>query len=188
VCLTVTPGWTGVTSFLITDVAGDTCDFIWALLPYSSPLPVLNRSFNDPNVLTGAFSNDRGAQGSVVITDPTPPPCTTGPVTWTATTDATPPWMVAPPPLPPPPAPQPAPPPPAPPPPKPVCVVPNVRGRTTVQARRLLSSKRCALGRVTRAYSAKVKRGKIIKQSRRPGARLARGTRVNVVVSRGRRQ
>ena len=95
------------------------------------------------------------------------------------------------PPAPQPPAPQPpAPQPPAPqPPPRPVrCVVPNVKGKTVAQARRLLSSKRCALGRVTRAYSAKVKRGKIIKQSRRPGVRLARGARINVVVSRGRRR
>lgn len=94
------------------------------------------------------------------------------------------------PPAPQPPAPQPpAPQPPAPqPPPTPArCVVPNVKGKTIVQARRLLSSKRCALGRVTRAYSAKMKRGKIIKQSRRPGVRLARGTRIKVVVSRGRR-
>jgi subtilisin family serine protease len=94
------------------------------------------------------------------------------------------------PPAPQPPAPQlPAPQPPAPQPPKTAarCVVPNVKGKTIVQARRLLSSRRCALGRVTRAYSAKVKRGKILKQSRRPGVRLARGTRINVVVSRGRR-
>ena len=186
-CLTVTPGWAGVSSFLITDVPGDICDFIWAELPYPFPLPIVNRGFNDPSVLTGAFSKDRGAQGTVVITDPTPPPCTTGPVTWTATTDATPPWMVAPPPVPPP-APQPTPPPAPPPPPKLQCVVPNVKGKTLVQARRLLSSKRCALGRVTRTYSAKVKRGKIVKQSRRPGVRLARGTRINVVVSRGRRR
>jgi thermolysin len=96
------------------------------------------------------------------------------------------------PPAPQPPAPQPpAPQPSAPQPPRPPaarCVVPNVKGKTIAQARRLLASKRCALGRVTRAYSAKVKRGKIVKQSRRPGVRLARGTRINVVVSRGRRR
>jgi beta-lactam-binding protein with PASTA domain len=63
-----------------------------------------------------------------------------------------------------------------------------VKGKTIVQARRLLRSKRCALGRVTRAYSAQIKSGKIMKQSRRPGVRLARGTRLNVVVSRGRRR
>jgi subtilisin family serine protease len=96
------------------------------------------------------------------------------------------------PPAPQPPAPQPpAPQPPAPQPPRPAaarCVVPKVKGKTIAQARRLLASKRCALGRVTRAYSAKVKRGKIVKQSRRPGVRLARGARINVVVSRGRRR
>jgi hypothetical protein len=73
-------------------------------------------------------------------------------------------------------------------PPMPRCVVPNVRGKSVAQARRMLRAKRCALGRVTRAYSASLRKGKIIRQSRRPAARLPRGTRVNVVVSRGRRR
>jgi subtilisin family serine protease len=102
--------------------------------------------------------------------------------------------------LPPPAAPQPpSPAPPAPPPPltptlpvrPPVparCVVPNVQRKTVRQARRLLASKRCALGRVRRAYSVRYKRGKIISQSRRVGTRLPRGTPVAVVVSRGRRR
>ena len=104
-----------------------------------------------------------------------------------------------PPPLPlPPPQPSPLPPPlpplPQPPPPPVVrppavvrCVVPNVKRKTVAQARRLLAAKRCALGRIKRAYSTKVKKGRIISQSRRPGARLRRGTRVNVLVSRGKR-
>jgi Calx-beta domain/PASTA domain len=75
-----------------------------------------------------------------------------------------------------------------PPQPRPRCVVPNVRGKTVTQARRTLSARKCALGRVTRAYSQKVRRGRIISQRRRPGARLPRGTRVNVVVSRGNRR
>jgi subtilisin family serine protease len=102
-------------------------------------------------------------------------------------------------PQPPPPEPPPAatpPPPLAPPPagPPPIgtpparCVVPNVKGRTVVRARGLLSRRRCRLGRVGRAYSRRVKKSKIVSQSRRPGVRLARGTRVNVVVSRGRRR
>jgi subtilisin family serine protease len=93
----------------------------------------------------------------------------------------------------------PAPPPPPPPPPSVLppsppapavlrCVVPKVKGRTLLQARSLLRSKRCTLGRVKRAYSAKVKKGKIISQARRPGVRLPRGTRVNVLISRGRRR
>jgi peptide/nickel transport system substrate-binding protein len=68
------------------------------------------------------------------------------------------------------------------------CVVPNVRGKTVRQARRMLAARRCALGRVNRAYSARVRTGRIIRQNRRPSARLPRGTRVNVVVSRGRRR
>ena len=72
--------------------------------------------------------------------------------------------------------------------PRPRCVVPNVRGKSVAQARRMLRARRCALGRVTRAYSARVRTGKIIRQNRRPSARLPRGTRVNVVVSRGRRR
>jgi peptide/nickel transport system substrate-binding protein len=68
------------------------------------------------------------------------------------------------------------------------CVVPNVKKKTVAQARRLLAARKCALGKVTGTYSAKVKRGRIISQSRGPGARLPRGTRVKIVVSRGRRR
>jgi subtilisin family serine protease len=103
-----------------------------------------------------------------------------------------------PPPEPPPAATPPPPPPPVaplPPPPAPPrvtaprrCVVPNVKGQTVVRARGLLSRRRCRLGRVGRAYSRRVKKSKIVSQSRRPGVRVARGTRVNVVVSRGRRR
>jgi Ca2+-binding RTX toxin-like protein len=97
-----------------------------------------------------------------------------------------------PPPLgPPPPAPPPPPPPPAAPPPAPAiqlrCVVPNVKGKTLAKARRLLVSKRCALGRVTKAYSQKVKQGRVISQRPSAGRRLPRGTKVQVKVSRGRR-
>jgi serine protease AprX len=104
--------------------------------------------------------------------------------------------LAPPPPPPPQPPPQPPSPPPTPPPPPPVrsptpvvrCVVPNVKGKTLRTARATLTRRRCRLGRVTRTYSARVRTGRIIRQSRRPGARLARGTRVNVVVSRGKRR
>jgi hypothetical protein len=68
------------------------------------------------------------------------------------------------------------------------CAVLDVRRRTVTRARAMLSARRCALGRITRAYSPKVGKGRIVRQSRRPGARLPRGTRVNVAVSRGRRR
>ena len=95
-------------------------------------------------------------------------------------------------PPPPPPAAPPAPPPPPAPQPRPPaqvrCVVPNVKGITLAAARTRLGRARCSLGRVARAYSGRVRRGKIVSQSRRPGARLPRATRVNVVVSRGKRR
>jgi PASTA domain len=68
------------------------------------------------------------------------------------------------------------------------CAVPDVRKRTVTRARAMLSARRCALGRVTRAHSPRVRKGRIIAQSRRHGARLPRGTRVNVAVSRGHRR
>jgi Ca2+-binding RTX toxin-like protein len=113
------------------------------------------------------------------------------------------PCPLAPPPPPPPGPPPPGPPPPGPPPPPPPapapppspppprtqlpCVVPNVKGKTLAQARRLLASKRCALGRVTKAYSQKVRKGRVISQRPSVGRRLPRGTKVHVKVSRGRR-
>ena len=68
------------------------------------------------------------------------------------------------------------------------CVVPNVKGKTVPAARIALSRARCALGRVSRAYSRRVRKSRIISQSRRAASRHPRGTRVNVVVSRGRRR
>lgn len=97
-----------------------------------------------------------------------------------------------PPPVPPQPSPPPSPPPAPQPQPRPPaqarCVVPRLKGKTVAKARRLLGASKCRLGRVTRAYSTKVSSGRILSQSRRPGARLPRGTRVNVIVSRGRRR
>ncbi len=121
---------------------------------------------------------------TVTSTTPPPPP--------------PPPPPTPPPPTPPPPTPPPPPPPVTPPPPPPVpprtpaqparCVVPNVKGKTQAAARAALTAKKCALGKVTRAYSAKVKSGRVISQSKAPGARLKRGTKVNVVISRGKRR
>ena len=95
-----------------------------------------------------------------------------------------------PPPPPPPPVQPPPPPPPAepPPPPPPVvpprvrCVVPRVIGLTLSRARAKLRSKHCSVGRVRRARSRRV--GRVIGQSPRPGARRARGAKVNLVIGR----
>jgi extracellular elastinolytic metalloproteinase len=88
---------------------------------------------------------------------------------------------------PPPPAPQPTPPPPAPPvkrtPPR--CVVPSVTGKTLAAATRTIRSHRCRVGTVRGATTRLAAKGRIIGQSPKAGRRVAVGTRVNLVISRG---
>jgi hypothetical protein len=81
----------------------------------------------------------------------------------------------------------PAPPPPLPPPPPPkvACAVPRVVGTSLAAARRALVAAHCSVGRVTKAYSPKVRRGRVMDQSPRPRTRLRRGGAVRLVVSRG---
>jgi eukaryotic-like serine/threonine-protein kinase len=68
------------------------------------------------------------------------------------------------------------------------CVVPNVRGKTVAKAKAALRARRCAAGRITRTFSAKVKKGRVIAQSKRPGTRHPRNTKVNLTVSEGARK
>jgi beta-lactam-binding protein with PASTA domain len=65
--------------------------------------------------------------------------------------------------------------------------VPKLANKTLAVARKALVTRRCRLGKVTRAFSPRVKKGRIVKQGRRAGARLANGTRVAVTVSKGRK-
>src|SRR5919198_4637878 len=67
------------------------------------------------------------------------------------------------------------------------CIVPNVRGRRFPAAKRGLAAAHCKVGKVTRRYSRTVKKGRVIAQDEPPGTRLAPGTTVDLVVSRGRR-
>jgi PASTA domain len=101
-----------------------------------------------------------------------------------------------PPPSPPPSSPPPPPPtPPAPPPPPPAsppsalspprtCAVPSVRRKTLRKAAARLRAASCRVGRVRYVW-APMRRGLVIGESPKPGARLPNGGRVNLVVSRG---
>ena len=73
----------------------------------------------------------------------------------------------------------------APPPPKKGCVVPKLRGDSLGAAKRALRRAHCALGKVTRKASGKVRKGHVI--SSRPGkdAHRKRGARIAIVLSRG---
>lgn len=89
--------------------------------------------------------------------------------------------------LPPPPPPSPAPPPAPLPTAQARCVVPRLRGKTLATARVALARFHCRLGKVTRAYAPSVRRGRVIRQAPRAGARSLGGARVSVVLSRGKR-
>jgi hypothetical protein len=67
------------------------------------------------------------------------------------------------------------------------CVVPNVVGKTLRSAASAISHANCRLGRVKRGFSSRVKPGRVIAQSPRPGQRLRGRAPVNVVISRGSR-
>jgi beta-lactam-binding protein with PASTA domain len=62
-----------------------------------------------------------------------------------------------------------------------------VVGRKLAQARARIIRAHCRVGRVTRKASAVRKRGRVLRQSPRPGRRLANRARVNLVVGKGRR-
>ena len=69
-----------------------------------------------------------------------------------------------------------------------LCDVQDVRGRTLAVATDLLARAGCAVGRVRRARSSTVRRGRVVSQSPRfPGSVLPAGGRVSLVLSLGRR-
>jgi PASTA domain len=65
------------------------------------------------------------------------------------------------------------------------CVVPRVRGRKLVSAKSLLVRAHCAVGRIRRARSRHVRRGRVISQSHRPGRSLPDGAKVGLLISTG---
>ena len=69
---------------------------------------------------------------------------------------------------------------------RPVCIVPRLKGKRLAGARRSIRAAHCAMGRVRRVASRKA-RGRVIAQGPRPGLRRPAGTKVNLVVSKGRR-
>jgi hypothetical protein len=68
------------------------------------------------------------------------------------------------------------------------CTVPKVAGRMLSAAKRAIVHAHCRVGTIRRAYSKVVGKGRVISQRPRPGTALPGGGKVDLVVSRGRRQ
>jgi serine/threonine-protein kinase len=69
-----------------------------------------------------------------------------------------------------------------------LCTVQDVEGMTLPAAKRTIARANCRVGRVRRAFSKTIKKGRAISQKPKPGAVLRGGGKVNLVVSRGRRR
>jgi alpha-tubulin suppressor-like RCC1 family protein len=70
---------------------------------------------------------------------------------------------------------------------RPPCRVPKVVGRRLRAAKKLIAKRHCRTGKVGYAYSRKRKKGIVISQGRRPGRVLPACSKINLVVSRGRK-
>jgi hypothetical protein len=68
----------------------------------------------------------------------------------------------------------------------PPCKVPKLKGKTLAAAKLALTSAHCAAGRVTNKRSASVRRGRVLAQGLKAGTTHRTGTRVSLVISRGR--
>ncbi len=66
------------------------------------------------------------------------------------------------------------------------CVVPNVKGKKLAVAKSAIKKHKCKVGKIVRAFS-KVKKGLVISQKPAPGKQLREGSKVNLVVSKGRK-
>ena len=68
------------------------------------------------------------------------------------------------------------------------CRVPSVVGKQLASAKRTIAKSHCRTGKVGHADSRKRKKGIVISQSRRPGLVLPARSKIDLVVSRGRRR
>jgi hypothetical protein len=69
----------------------------------------------------------------------------------------------------------------------PQCNVPRVKGKLLAAAKSAIKQRHCRTGKVTYAFSKTIKKGRVVSQSRRPGRILPANTKINLVVSRGRK-
>lgn len=67
------------------------------------------------------------------------------------------------------------------------CVVPDLRGKTVSKARALLRASYCGAGLVTKRFSNKIARARVISTAPKSGDRLPRGAKVDLTISKGKR-
>jgi hypothetical protein len=68
---------------------------------------------------------------------------------------------------------------------KALCVVPKLKGKKLRAAKRALKRAHCSVGKVTKVFSARVRKGRVVAPKPKAGKKLAPGARVKLVVSKG---
>jgi hypothetical protein len=69
-----------------------------------------------------------------------------------------------------------------------LCTVQNVKGKTVPAAKQRIARANCRVGRIRRAYSKSVEKGRVISQKPTFGAVMRGGGKVNLVVCRQRKR
>jgi len=67
------------------------------------------------------------------------------------------------------------------------CVVPKVKGKTLERAKRATRAAHCRVGRIKKAFSRTVKKGRVVSAKPRVGRKLPNGTKVALTVSKGKK-
>ena len=67
------------------------------------------------------------------------------------------------------------------------CVVPKVVGKALAKAKTALKRNHCRTGKLTRAYSKQIRKGRVLRQKPKARTKLRNGAKVALVVSRGKR-
>ncbi len=62
-----------------------------------------------------------------------------------------------------------------------------MKGKKLRAAKRAITRAHCSVGKVTKAFSPTVKKGRVISQKPKPGKKLAAGSKVKFKVSKGRK-
>jgi hypothetical protein len=65
------------------------------------------------------------------------------------------------------------------------CKVPKLRGKKLAAAKTAIKNAHCAVGKITKAYSAKVRKSRVISQKPVPGTKHPAGTKIRLTVSKG---
>jgi serine/threonine-protein kinase len=60
-----------------------------------------------------------------------------------------------------------------------------VKGKKLTAAKAAIRNAHCSAGKITKAFSAKTKKGRIISQKPAPGTRHPAGTKIKLTVSKG---